>query len=147
MARVNIVKQIKVDGSWVLRSIPKKQSGNYEWTALPDGTYFIEWRENGQRKREPAGITASQALEAQRKKRHALEGRRWSSTPSALEHRIDVLGNSPLQTLIDRYLEQVETLKKPNTFRKYECVLQRFGNISADELSPTSRLSNWTTSL
>jgi integrase/recombinase XerD len=125
MARVNIVKQIKIDGNWVLRSIPKKPSGSYDWTALPEGTYFVEWRENGQRKREPAGITASQALEAQRKKRHALEGRRWNS--SAPESHIDVIGNSPLQALIERYLEQIETLKKPNTFRKYECVLQRFG--------------------
>ena len=126
MARVNIVKQIKVDGGWLLRSIPKKPSGSHDWGALPDGTYFIEWRDNGQRKREPAGITASQALEAQRKKRHALEGRRWSIKPSAAQQAADA-GDSPLQALIDRYLEQIGTLKKPNTFRKYECVLRRFG--------------------
>ena len=126
MARVNIVKQIKVEGGWVLRSIPKKPSGSHDWGALPDGTYFIEWRDNGQRKREPAGITASQALEAQRKKRHALEGRRWGITPSAAQQGFDA-GDSPVQALIERYLEQIETLKKPNTFRKYECVLQRFG--------------------
>ena len=76
MARVNIVKQVKVDGKWVLRSIPRKSSGHYDWSMLPDGTYFIEWRENGQRKREPVGITAAQAIEAQRKRRHELEGRR-----------------------------------------------------------------------
>jgi len=126
MARVNIVKQIKVEGNWVLRSIPKKPSGSHDWAALPDGTYFVEWRENGQRKREPAGITASQALEAQRKKRHTLEGRRWSIIPSAAQQSVEA-GASPLQALIDRYLEQIGTLKKPNTFRKYECVLQRFG--------------------
>jgi len=28
--------------------------------------------------------------------------------------------------LIDRYLDQIETLKKPNTFRKYNAVLKRF---------------------
>ena len=44
MARVNIVKQIKINGNWVLRSIPKKPSGTYDWTALPEGTYFIELR-------------------------------------------------------------------------------------------------------
>jgi hypothetical protein len=126
MARVNIVKQIKIDGNWVLRSIPKKPSGTYDWTALPDGTYFIEWRDSGQRKREPAGITASQALEAQRKKRHSLEGRRWNIRSSVAQPSVDA-GNSPLQALIERYLEQIETLKKPNTFRKYDCVLQRFG--------------------
>src|ERR1039458_1167006 len=87
MARVNIVKQIKIDGNWVLRSIPKKPSGTYDWTALPEGTYFIEWRDNGQRKREPAGITASQALEAQRKKRHSLEGHRWNIRSSVAQQR------------------------------------------------------------
>ena len=51
MARVNIVKQIKVEGGWVLRSIPKKPSGSHDWGALPEDTYFIEWRDNGQRKR------------------------------------------------------------------------------------------------
>lgn len=122
-----LVKQIKVEGSWVLRSIPRKPSGSYDWAALPEGTYFVEWRENGQHKREPAGISASQALEIQRKKRHALEGRRWSIPASAAQQNADA-GNSPLQVLIDRYLEQIGTLKKPNTFRKYECVLQRLGN-------------------
>ncbi len=126
MARVNVVKQIKVDGKWVLRSIPKKASGHYDWTALPEGTYFIEWRESGQRKREPAGITASQAIEAQRKRRHELEGRRWGGTPVLAEGGADV-ADTPLQALIDRYLGQIETLKKLNTYRKYECVLQRFG--------------------
>src|SRR5437762_5544227 len=89
MARVNNVKQIKIDGNWVLRSIPRKPSGTYDWTALSEGTYFIEWRDSGQRKREPAGITASQALEAQRKKRHSLEGRRWDIGPSVAQQSVD----------------------------------------------------------
>ena len=127
MARVNLVKQIKVDGKWVLRSIPKKASGHYDWTALPEGTYFIEWREDGRRKREPVGITAAQAMEAQRKRRHELEGRRWSVAPIVAEAPSDADANLPLQALIDRYLGHVETLKKPNTYRKYECVLERFG--------------------
>src|SRR5579885_2357169 len=144
MARVNILKQVKVDGKWVLRSIPRKTSGHYDWSALPDGTYFIEWRENGQRKREPAGITAVQATEAQRRRRHELEGRRWNPAPasSPAEARPDI--GTTLEALIDRYLGQIETLKKPNTYRKYECVLQRFGkhfpgrkltDISVEELN------------
>src|SRR5262249_29711367 len=115
------------DGQWVLRSIPKKASGHYEWNALPEGTYFVEWRENGQRKREPAGITASQALEAQRKRRPELEGRRWNPKPSVAQAQFEAIAKSPLQVLINRYLGQIEVLKKPNTYRKYECVLQRFG--------------------
>lgn len=142
--RVTIVTQIKVGGKWVLRSILKKTSGHYDWSVLAEGTYFIEWRESGQRKRERAGITAAQALEAQRKRRHELEGRRWNPVPSAPEARAEAGANPPLQVLIDRYLGHIETLKKPNTYRKYECVLQRFGehfpgrkprDISVEELN------------
>jgi hypothetical protein len=56
MGRVNIVKQVKIDGKWILRSIPKKESGNYDWTALRDGDYCIEWRQDGRRRRQPAGL-------------------------------------------------------------------------------------------
>ena len=38
------------------------------------GLYLIEWRAGGKRRRESAGVTAAQALEAQRRKRHELEG-------------------------------------------------------------------------
>ena len=72
MARVNILKQIKIDGRWILRSIPRKSGGERDWKALPEGTYFIEWREGGKRARLPAGHTTSQALEAQRIKRAEL---------------------------------------------------------------------------
>jgi hypothetical protein len=76
MPRVNIVKQFKSEsGQWVLRSIPRKPTGHYDWSALPEGDYFIEWRENGRRKRKPARPIASQALEAQRRKRHELNAR------------------------------------------------------------------------
>jgi hypothetical protein len=35
--------------------------------------YFVEWREDGRRRRQPAGKTAAQAMEEQRRKRHELE--------------------------------------------------------------------------
>jgi len=81
MGRVNIVKQIKVDGKWTLRSIPKKKSGHYDWAALPDGDYFVEWREDGRRRRQPAGNTAAQAMEEQRRKRHELEAHALGLAP------------------------------------------------------------------
>jgi len=77
MAHVNLLKQVKIDDRWVLRSIPKKANGQRDWSSLPDGSYFIEWRENG--KRLPAGATVAQALEVQRRKRHELEGRKLGS--------------------------------------------------------------------
>lgn len=125
MPRVNIVKQIKIDGRWVLRSIPKKKNGQRDWAALPEGSYFIEWRENGKRMRLPAGHTTAQALESQRIKRAELSafevGILARPAPSAAPDEPLVLS-----ALLDRYLDQINTLKKPNTHRKYDAVLTRF---------------------
>jgi hypothetical protein len=120
VSRVNIVKNIKVDGNWKLLSIPRNANGNYDWNALPDGLYLVEWYAAGKRRRESAGITAAQALEAQRRKRHELEGRRLG-IPG-----FEVAGEAPkapaLHIAIRDYLAQIEALKKPNTHRKYEAV-------------------------
>ena len=124
MARVNLLKQIKIDDRWVLRSIPKKPNGQRDWNALPDGSYFIEWRENSKRRRLPAGTTVAQALEVQRRK-HAELGALATGIIAPRLQTEDVK-KAPLQALIDRYLDQIQTLKKPNTFRKYDAVLKRF---------------------
>ncbi len=107
-----------------MRSIPRKQSGGFDWGALPDGRYFIEWYEEGRRRRAVAGITTAQALEAHRKKRHELEGRQLGIAPEQpAEERP---AERKLRDLVDHYLDQVEMLKKRNTHCKYEAVLNRF---------------------
>src|SRR3984893_11315484 len=124
MARVNLLKQIKINDRWVLRSIPKKSNGQRDWNALPDGSYFIEWRENSKRRRLPAGTTVSQALEVQRRK-HAELGARATGIIAPRLQTEDVK-KKPLQAFIGRSLAQIQTLKKPNTCRKYDSVLKRF---------------------
>ena len=59
---------------WKMFSIPRNAKGNYDWNAIADGRYYVEWYVGGTRRREGAGVTAAQALEAQRRKRHELEG-------------------------------------------------------------------------
>lgn len=145
MARVNIVKRIKADGRWVMRSVPKRANGEWDWKSLPEGRYYVEWYEDGSRRREQAGSTVAQALEVQRRKKHQIDGLALglvsSRKPPASPVTID--SGRSLRTLIDRYLDQVNTLKKPNTYRKYEAVLDRFAEhfkgrqfegISTDEL-------------
>lgn len=146
MARVNIVKRIKNDGRWIMRSVPKKSSGEWDWKALPEGRYYIEWYDEGVRRREPAGTTVAQVLEVQRRKKHQLDGLALGlvSAPKPAQPPVSIDKGRSLRVLIDRYLDQVETLKKPNTFRKYEAVLNRFADhfgerqfesISIDELN------------
>ena len=43
MSRVNIVKRIKIGGRWKMFSIPRNAKGNYDWNAIADGRYYVEW--------------------------------------------------------------------------------------------------------
>ncbi len=127
MAHVNLLKQFKTGNGWVLKSIPRKPNGQRDWSALPDGSYFIEWREEGKRMRLPAGRTVSQALEAQHIKLAEL-----AATEVGILQRYKPPSHTPepepmrLSASIRRYLDQIDTLKKPNTYRKYDAVLTRF---------------------
>lgn len=127
MAHVNLLKQFKTRTGWVMKSIPRKSNGQRDWSALPDGSYFIEWREEGKRMRLPAGSTVSQALEAQRIKLAEI-----AATEVGILQRYKPLPPPPepapirLSAQIRRYLDQIDTLKKPNTYRKYDAVLKRF---------------------
>src|SRR5271156_1535800 len=76
LSRVNIVKRIKIGGRWKMFSIPRNAKGNYDWNAIADGRYYVEWYAGGTRRRVSAGVTAAQALEVQRRKHHELEGRK-----------------------------------------------------------------------
>ncbi|MBV9035030.1 MAG: hypothetical protein JO182_11120, partial [Acidobacteriaceae bacterium] len=113
MSRVNIVKKVKVEGAWKLLSLPRNAKGNYDWNSLPQGLYLIEWYAGGKRRRESAGVTAAQALEAQRRKKHELEGRKLGV--SGFEEAGETAKRPPLHVAVQRYLEQIETLKKSNT--------------------------------
>ena len=100
MARVNIVKRIKISGRWIMRSIPRKQSGAWDWNSIPDGRYYVEWSEQGARKREPAGTTVAQALEVQRRRRHQIEGQALGLTPVVVLPPRD--STRPLRALVSR---------------------------------------------
>jgi hypothetical protein len=79
VSRVNIVKRIKIGGRWKMFSIPRNAKGNYDWNAIADGRYYVEWYVGGTRRRVSAGVTAAQALEVQRRKHHELEAANWVS--------------------------------------------------------------------
>jgi integrase len=134
MPRVNILKQIKVDERWKLVSVPRTEKGGYDWHALPEGRYFVEWWQQGKRKREAGGGTASEALEVARKRKHLLEGRALGLEKDPAEE----ISRTPLHVALKRYLDIVDGLKKPNTLRKYRTVLNRFLEFFSDRTTAKS---------
>lgn len=124
MASVNIIKRVKVGGSWKFFAIPHTEKGGLDWKALPEGRYYLEWYLAGKRRRAWAGHTVSQVLENQRRKHHELEGRELRA--AGFENVGEETRKPPLHLAVSKYLEQVEAIKKPNTHRKYKAVLERF---------------------
>jgi hypothetical protein len=122
VAHVNILKQVKSGERWRLVAIPRKKNGDYDWNALPEGRYFIEWYERGRRKRGAGGGTAAEVQEAARRRKHILEGRALGIEGSEEEET----KRTAIHIAAKRYLDSVQALKKPNTFRKYKAVLDRF---------------------
>jgi integrase len=122
VAHVNILKQVKSGERWRLVAIPRKKNGDYDWNALPEGRYFIEWYERGRRKRGAGGGTAAEVQEAARRRKHILEGRALGIEGNEEEET----KRTAIHVAAKRYLDSVEALKKPNTFRKYKAVLDRF---------------------
>jgi integrase len=122
VARVNVLKQIKVEDRWKLVAIPRNDKGGYDWNALPDGRYYLDYWERGRRRRKAAGTTVAEVQEAVRRKKHALEGRALGIEGAEEEEQ----KRTAVHVAVKHYLESVEALKKPNTLRKYQAVLRRF---------------------
>jgi hypothetical protein len=90
--RVRIIKKVlHATGDWKFVSL--KRSGNrYVWDSRP-GFYFLDWRDGTKRRRELAGATPAEALEAQRRKRNELIGEavaRGKTLPESAARKADL---------------------------------------------------------
>ncbi len=124
--RVRIIKKIRIAGGlWKFISLDR--IGNrYVWDKHP-GRYFLEWWEGKKRRRERAGLTPSEALEAQRRKQHELIGELLAGgkapPPSPEEGTA-----TPIADAIEMFIEHVRAHSpdKPLTARRYRQVLDHF---------------------
>lgn len=72
-ARVNIIKKVKVGWEWKFAPVAQDDKGRVEWRSVlingqkeqhDEGTFYIDFYEDGRRKREAAGGTPSDVLES-----------------------------------------------------------------------------------
>ena len=127
--RIRIIKKIKEDGS--RRFISLTRTGRrYHWDPRP-GTYYLEWWEGAQRRREVAGDSPSTAIAAQRRKQIELADGRPTSPlerPPEAEAPTTNTTSTPISEAKQVFLTHIEAHSpdKPETARRYRQVLEHF---------------------
>ena len=128
LKRVRIIKKIR-ESSGVWRFISLERIGaRYAWDERP-GRYFLEWWEGKKRRRQAAGQTPSEVLEAQRRKRNELIGQMVSSgAPSPVGRETTA---TPVAHASGMFLDhvRVHSPDKPKTHQRYRKVLEHFERV------------------
>lgn len=126
---VRIIKKVQ-ESSGVWRFVSLKRAGKrYAWDNRP-GSYFVEWWEGRKRRREVAGQTPSEAMEAQRRKRNELVGELLlggkTEAPAAAETPM-----TPIATAVEMFLQhvRVHSPEKPRTAQRYTAVMDHVTRI------------------
>ena len=134
LPHVNLLKQVKVNGTWKLATALFDRKGrvrrdrvrvNGQDEAHPEGSYFIEWWDHGKRRREAAGADAQDAADKARVREAELTAARYGVIPPA-----PALEAPPrritLAAALDGYLEYVRDHRSLRTFRTYRPMLASF---------------------
>ena len=125
MFSVNIVLRTRTQKGWVRIPVRKTAKGKFIWDNPAAGIYYLEWYEDGKRKRHSAGVHPAEILEARRRKILELKGKAAENgravPPGTNEER-----PVPLAPTIDAYLNHLRLDQKLNTFRRYRSVLGNF---------------------
>jgi integrase len=132
---VRIIKKVRdEDGQWRFVSLPHA-GARYVWDKRP-GHYFVEWWEGKQRKRESAGSTPSEAMEAQRRKRNELIGAFVLGNGVRQAPKIEETQFTLLADAVTLFLDhvRVHSPDKPRTVRRYSNVLDHVKRILGRKL-------------
>lgn len=123
--RVRIIKKVRIAGGlWKFISLDRIGS-RYVWDKR-SGYYFLEWWEGKKRRRERAGITPSEAAEAQRRKQHELVGELLEQ--GGVPPTADEASATRISDAVRMFADHVRNHSpgKPETLRRYEQVLGHF---------------------
>lgn len=126
--RVRIIKKVRLAaGDWRFVSLDRIKS-RYVWDKRP-GYYFVEWWEGRKRRRQIAGQTPSDALEAQRRKANELIGELVANgaEPPQQEFATSTLISEAMRLFLDHV--KVHSPDKPKTHQRYRQVLEHFERI------------------
>jgi integrase len=126
--RVNLIKKIKVNGAWRFAPVVPESNGklkdrvrvNGTIEVHLEGTYYIEWREQGRRFR--ASVDKDDAIDQARRKAVELRAIR-EGLIAAPEPPPVAPAKTPIGKAIDDYLRFVHAHRKPRTYITYRFTL------------------------
>lgn len=131
--RVNILKKANVAGKWSLFPAVVEPNGNLKDKVRikgkievhTEGTYYIEWWQGGQRRREAIPERA-QVLDSARRKAIALEAAKAGMEVISGENQ-DKKARTALAVAIQEFLKDVEPpQREPKTYAAYKYCLELF---------------------
>ena len=134
ISRVKLLKQIKVDSAWVLAPALFDSKGRIRRDhvmiegrdeAHPEGSYFLEFWDQGKRKREAVGPDAFVAAERAKHRQAELSAIRSGliETPVIVE----APERTKLSDALEKYTDYIQYHRSLRTFRTYRPILKSFG--------------------
>jgi hypothetical protein len=126
LKRVRVIKKIQEGGAWRFVSL-KRAGKRYAWDPRP-GAYYLEWWDGGQRLREVAGDTPSQAIAAQRRKQIQLAGEPLDEPGTKPRMEDKPTSSTTITDATETFLAHIQAHSpdKPETVRRYRQVLEHF---------------------
>ncbi len=132
---VRILKKIRAEkGIWHFVSLARS-GARYLWDKRP-GQYYLEWWEGTKRRREVAGASPSEALEAQRRKGHELLGQVVAGRGPAKVEEAEICTGLRIIDAAKAFLTHVSVHSpdKPRTLARYRAVLGHFQRLLGKRL-------------
>src|SRR6266852_9079935 len=112
MYRVNLLLYTRGENGWKFQPVRKTARGKFVWDRDETGAYYLEWYEDGKRRRKPAGIRPADVLEARRRKILELKGKATEQgrtvSPGAGDEEMPV----PLTQTVEAYLNHIKINQK-----------------------------------
>ncbi len=130
---VNLIQKVKTENKW--HFVPVQFSSNGKIKA-GSGTFYLEWRERGKRKRKAVGKNPTEALTARNRLQHRLEGvaigiknAESPNTPS----------DKSLASAVEEYLEEKRQSRKKKSHAAYSNSLTKFQTFTSKKLADITR--------
>ena len=128
--RVNIIKMVKVNGKWPFARIVERNGKiirDHVWVDgrdehHPEGRYYLEWYEDGKRRRKPVE-NYDLLLAAARAKSIELNAVKAGLIPPPEAPVAPVPTRLTMDAAIDQYLEYIRKHRSLRTYRTYRPVL------------------------